>query len=325
MENKAHYALIGIFVFLSFILAILFVAWLSNAQFDQQFDDYEVTFVGPVRGISQGSEVRFNGLRVGEVTKLSLDPNDTSSVLVSIQVTGDTPVHTNSYAQLEPLGLTGQNYIQVFSGGEDFPLLRDFPGRGEHRIPGRMSQIDSFVEGGSTVIESAQFALNRVNAVLTEDAIADFHQILKNIEVLSFKLSETDIDTALINEVLSTFKTAADDVSNAALAVDATADETKVLVEVNAKEFLARTQKSLDEVDKTLSSFTGFAEGGRSLTVDASDAINRLSNSGFTDIEETTDALRQLMITLNRIADSIDQNPTGFIAGREKQEVELPQ
>ena len=125
--------------------------------------------------------------------------------------------------------------------------------------------------------------------------------------------------------MLLAFKTAADDVAAASIAVDAAADEAKTLVEVNAKEFLTRTQKSLDEVDQTLSSFTGFAEGGRSLTVDASDALNRLSNSGFTDIEETTDALRQLMITLNRIADSIDQNPTGFIAGREKQEVKLPQ
>jgi len=209
MESKAHYALIGIFVFISFVLAICFVAWLSNAQFDQQFENYEVTFNGPVRGMSQGSEVRFNGLRVGEVTKLSLDPNDSSSVVASIQVTSDTPVHTNSYAQLEPLGLTGQNYIQIFSGGEDFPLLRDLPGRDTYRIPGRMSQIDSFVEGGSSVIESAQFALGRVNAVLSEEAIDDFHGILANINTLSRKLAEAEIDSDLVSRVLVSFEAAA--------------------------------------------------------------------------------------------------------------------
>jgi len=325
MESKAHYALIGIFVFISFILAICFVAWLSNAQFDQQFDDYEVTFNGPVRGVSQGSEVRFNGLRVGEVVKLSLDPNDSSSVITSIQVTSDTPVHTNSYAQLEPLGLTGQNYIQIFSGGEDFPLLRDLPGKGAYRIPGRMSQIDSFVEGGSSVIESAQFALGRVNAVLSEEAITDFHGILANVNRLSAKLADADIDPDIVNRVLLSFEVAANNVSEAALAVDLAADETNDLVKTDVRKFIARAEKSLAEIDTTLASFTGFAEGGRALTVDASDAINRLSNSGLTDIEETTDGLRRLMITLNRIADSVDQNPTGFIAGTTKQEVELPQ
>ncbi len=325
MESKAHYALIGIFVFISFVLAICFVAWLSNAQFDQQFENYEVTFNGPVRGMSQGSEVRFNGLRVGEVTKLSLDPNDSSSVVASIQVTSDTPVHTNSYAQLEPLGLTGQNYIQIFSGGEDFPLLRDLPGRDTYRIPGRMSQIDSFVEGGSSVIESAQFALGRVNAVLSEEAIDDFHGILANINTLSGKLAEAEIDSDLVSRVLVSFEAAAIDVSAASKAVDAAASEMQGLVKTDVRAFIERAEKSLTEVDSALSSFTGFADGGRKLTVDASDAINRLSNSGITDIEETTDALRQLMITLNRIADGIDQNPTGFIVGTKKQKVELPQ
>jgi len=97
------------------------------------------------------------------------------------------------------------------------------------------------------------------------------------------------------------------------------------LVKTDVRAFIERAERSLTEVDSALSSFTGFADGGRKLTVDASDAINRLSNSGITDIEETTDALRQLMITLNRIADGIDQNPTGFIVGTKKQKVELPQ
>ena len=73
MENRAHYALIGTFVLVALFAIIAFVAWLSSAQFDQQFDEYEVTFNGAVRGLSQGSEVRFNGLKVGEVRRLRLD------------------------------------------------------------------------------------------------------------------------------------------------------------------------------------------------------------------------------------------------------------
>jgi len=325
MESKAHYALIGVFVLLFFVMGIAFVAWLSNAQFDKQFDDYEVVFSGPVRGLSEGSEVRYNGLRVGEVTGLSLDPNDSSSVLTVIQVGSDTPVHTNSYAQLEPLGLTGLNYIQIFSGGEDFPLLKDLPGKGPYRIPGKMSQIDSFVEGGTSVIEGAQIALNRINTIMTEKAIYDFQEILSNLNVTTEKLAAADIDPELINRVLLSFETAAKDVSDAAEEVDAAALETNELINNEAKSLLARLEVSLGEVDKTLASVRVLSGDASDTAEDMSDAINRLARSGFTDLEETTDAMRRLMLTLERIADKLEQNPAQFIAGEEKTKVELPQ
>lgn len=325
MESKAHYALIGVFVLLFFVMGIAFVAWLSNAQFDKQFDDYEVVFSGPVRGLSEGSEVRYNGLRVGEVTSLSLDPNDNNSILILIQVNSDTPVNTNSYAQLEPLGLTGLNYIQIFSGGDDFPLLKDFPGRGPQRIPGKMSQLDSFVEGGTSVIEGAQRALSRINTVMTEESIADFHAILGNLNVMTKKISEADIDPDLINRVLLSFETAAIDVSSAAEAVDSAAVATDVLMKSEAPELLKRAQQSLVEVDKTLASVQVLSGDASDTAEDMSDAINRLSRSGFTDLEETTDALRRIMLTLERITDKLEQNPAQFIAGEKKAKVELPQ
>jgi len=65
MENKANFALIGLFVLLAFAMSLCFIVWLSGAKFDQKFDEYEVSFQGAVRGLSQGSEVRFNGLKVG--------------------------------------------------------------------------------------------------------------------------------------------------------------------------------------------------------------------------------------------------------------------
>ena len=90
MENKAHYALIGFFVLMSFLAVIAFVLWISQAQFDQKFDAYEVSFSGPVRGLSNGSEVRFNGLKEGEVSKLGLDPEDANVVIASIEVESRT-------------------------------------------------------------------------------------------------------------------------------------------------------------------------------------------------------------------------------------------
>lgn len=325
MENKAHYALIGLFVLLSMVAALAFMAWLSNAQFDQKFDEYEVSFSGPVRGLSQGSEVRFNGLKVGEVLGLRLDPKDTNTVLAEIQVIADTPVDTKSYARLEPLGLTGLSYIQIFSGGEEFPLLKDLPGKGPKRIEGQMSQLDTFLDGGGSVIESAGRALNAVNVVLSEDAVEDFHQILENIQEITAGLETSELDMDQINGMFASITNAADRIAIAADGVTETSASINGVVDEDIKQLIARAETSFDNLDTALASYDTLAVEGNELIVDARDAINRLSNSGLTDLEETVDAIRRLVETLGRVADGLEQNPSQFIVGSERETVDIPQ
>ena len=325
MENKAHYALIGLFVLLSMVAALAFMAWLSNAQFDQKFDEYEVSFSGPVRGLSQGSEVRFNGLKVGEVLGLRLDPKDTNIVLAEIQVIADTPVDTKSYARLEPLGLTGLSYIQIFSGGEEFPLLKDLPGKGPKRIEGQMSQLDTFLDGGGSVIESAGRALNAVNVVLSEDAVEDFHQILENIQEITAGLETSELDMEQINGMFASITNAADRIAIAADGVTETSASINGVVDEDIKQLIARAEISFDNLDTALASYDTLAVEGNELIVDARDAINRLSNSGLTDLEETVDAIRRLVETLGRVADGLEQNPSQFIVGSERETVDIPQ
>lgn len=325
MESKANYALIGVFVLVAMASALSFIVWLSNAQFDQKYDQYEVVFQGAVRGLSQGSEVRFNGLRVGEVTALTLDPNDSNAVVADIQINADTPVHTNSKAQLEPLGLTGLNYIQISGGTEEFPLMSELPGKGPFRIPGQMSQIDTLVEGGEDVIIGAQRALGRVNLLLSEDAILNFQGILANIREISGNLTDADLDTDVVNRTLVAFEQAAIDVSAAALAVDEAAQSFDGLVKADLKQALARSEITMAQLDKTLADFSGFAVGAEQLTVDSRDAINRLSNSGLTDVEETLDGVREVVNSLNAVIEELEANPLNFIAGEERETVEIPQ
>ena len=326
MESKAHYALIGTFVLLSLVAAVSFIAWLSNSQFDQQFDEYEVVFTGAVRGLSQGSEVRFNGLRVGEVTGLKLDSVNSNSVIADIQVNSDTPVDSKSYARLEPLGLTGLNYIQIFSGGEEYPLLKDIPGnKGPYRLAGQMSQFDSFLDEGGSVIEATQRALNRINATLSEESIADFQQILTNLKDLTANLKNTDIDENILQDMFTSIKDAADGVLGSTVQFDAATKDFNLLVNNDLKSVFSRAEVTLAEVDKTLAEYAELANDGSDVAVDARDAINRLSNSGVADLEETTDQLRQLITTLNRVADNLERGPVQFLVGEEREKIELPQ
>jgi len=164
-----------------------------------------------------------------------------------------------------------------------------------------------------------------VNTVLSEGAIKDFHGILSNINTITTNLRDTDIDPQLVESVLKSFEQAAKDVSAAAIAVDTAAVDFDSLVNDEVKVLVVKATASLDGVDRALSDISQLANDGSYLTTDARDAINRLSNSGLTDLEETADGIRRLIIALTEIAEKLERSPVAFIAGEEMETVELPQ
>jgi len=107
MERNAHYAAIGLATSVLFLGLLLFVVWFARFQVARDYDIYNVVFYGPVRGLSDGGEVHFNGIKVGEVTRLQLDPANANRVIAKVRLTSSVPVKTDSKAQLEPQGITG--------------------------------------------------------------------------------------------------------------------------------------------------------------------------------------------------------------------------
>lgn len=325
MERKAHYALIGTFVLVSLAALLAFTAWLSNAQFDKKFDNYEISFRGGVQGLSEGTEVRFNGLKVGDITELRIDPNDNNSVIVDIQVVSNTPIDFESIGRMEPLGLTGLNYIQIIPGGPNSRLIKNSTDKDPFRLKGEASRIDLLLGSGGTVMESSQAALARINAVMTPEAIMDFHEILNNLKVITSNFVDLKVDPEIFNRTMQSIEQASSDVSLAADAVDVAAKDFDVLIETDVKTVLDRSKISMEKLDKTLSAIEVLSKDSNQLITDGRDAINRLSNSGLTDIEETIDSIRRVVLGLESILINFEQNPTAFIVGSSEEKVELPQ
>ena len=326
MENKANYALIGLFVITVLTALLGFFIWLTGASFDKDYDLYEIAFEGGVRGLSKGSEVRFNGLGVGEVTTLAYDRDDPNLVIAGIQVTERTPIDVNSTAKLTPLGVTGLNYIEVTPGFDaDAPLMVDMPGRGTKRIVGEGSSVDEILSGGGNVVVAAQRALTRANQLLSPENLETFSSILTNIENITASVDVSELDASKLNDMMDSFTAAADAIADTARSIDGTSTSIDTLVKEDLRRVLTKAEVTLSTVDTTVLSFGNTAEGVDDLIVDSRDAINRLSNSGLTDLEETVDAIRRLVLTLGRVADSLEQSPAQFIVGSEREEVVLPQ
>lgn len=123
MEVRARYALIGLFTLGVIALGFLFVFWLHAGGGQGQRSSYRIRYDGPVSGLLKGSAVLFNGVRVGEVTTLRLDPTTPSDVIVEIAVERQAPVRSDTKVGIDFQGLTGAPVVTLNGGSPALPLL----------------------------------------------------------------------------------------------------------------------------------------------------------------------------------------------------------
>jgi phospholipid/cholesterol/gamma-HCH transport system substrate-binding protein len=162
METRAPYALIGFFVLTVVGGVFGFVYWLHNTGGLGERTVYRVRFENTVSGLLTGAPVLFNGIRVGEVTGLSLDPGNPRQVTATIAVVSATPVRTDTQAGLEYQGLTGVPVVSLLGGTSAAPLLSPSPTEPPILVADPAA--------GQSMTEAARQALRLVDSVLADNS-----------------------------------------------------------------------------------------------------------------------------------------------------------
>lgn len=71
-----------------------------------------------IDGISDGSDVRLAGVKVGSVTRTAVDPR-TYRATVDLMVAGNVQLPRDSSAQITTEGLLGGKYVSLMPGGDE--------------------------------------------------------------------------------------------------------------------------------------------------------------------------------------------------------------
>ncbi len=189
MERHAHYALVGVISTLLFIAGVVFVVWLGQYQFNRQYDPYRIVFQGPVRGLSEGGEVQFNGIKIGIIQHIALEAADPNKVIMDIRATAGTPVRVDSEATTELQGISGIDVIQISAGTPSKPLLRDVDHSDRPTIRSKPNALSSLLLGGGQMLQAANEALGRVNRVLSDGNIASLTVAVGDLRVTTDALA----------------------------------------------------------------------------------------------------------------------------------------
>lgn len=186
METRANYILIGAFTLAVIVGVFGFVYWFQNIGGTGERAFYRVVFDGSVSGLRTGASVLFNGIRVGEVTGLALDPKRPKQVIARISVDKGVAIRADTEIGLEFQGLTGISALSLKGGDpskpplvgavsvkEDGPLLTAPPGATQdvtQAARDALRKVQEFIEDNQKVFKSALANVDAFSAALARNS-----------------------------------------------------------------------------------------------------------------------------------------------------------
>ncbi|GJE59899.1 MlaD family protein [Methylobacterium trifolii] len=348
METRANYALIGAFTIAVILAGFGFVFWLSGGSSRQVSASVRVVFSGSVGGLSRGSSVTFNGIKVGEVSDVRLLPQDPRRVVAVVKVEPTTPLRADTRARLDSAMLTGVSVIALSGGNADAPVLAPGSGGEMPTIFADSSDIQDMMAAARQIAQRADDVLQRLDKVVAGNEGA-INRTLANVESFSKTLADAGpavsslvkaIDGTKLNRVIDNA-----DRFSAALAQSSPDIEAGLH---DARTLAAKLNASADRIDGVLKGAQGFlgsasGEAGTSTFAEIKEAamsvrdagkafrtmsenldkrtsniassFNRLSGSGRREVEALSTDGQRTLGTLNRTVKSLERDPSQVIFG----------
>ncbi|WP_420345652.1 MlaD family protein [Pelagibius sp.] len=337
METRANYIMVGLFVLLLAFGLLGFILWLAKFQFEQEFARYDIVFESAVTGVREGSAVRYQGVRVGEVLRVDLDEERPTAIRVRIEVEKRTPVRADSKATLELEGLTGGRYVLLSGGSPDAPPLEPPPGRDFAEIPPGVSSFEEVLEGAPEVLENVNLLLRRAQALLSDTNLRNIEQLIANMSAVTGAIADNSDN---IDQLIADAALTMENLREATGSLEAMAGS----LESNVGELTERAGTTLESFE----SMAGSIDREVTLTsADARDLIERLqvtadnlagastqleamiaenrepirdfANTGLYELTTLLTEARDLIVVLNRVTTEVQRDPARFIFGDQQQ------
>ena len=290
METRANFVLIGAFTLFGILGSFGFFLWLAKVEIDRQYAYYDVVFTD-VSGLGEAGDVRYNGLPVGQVVQLSLDPTDPSKVRVRIEVNAAIPVKTDTSATLELQGVTGVSYVSLSGGSPAAERLQAAPGEDTPVITAKRSAFQSLLVGAPELLSKAIVLLEDIDAIVNTENRAAVGNILDNLERASGNL----------NTALQDFSTLSADLSIAAARIasftnhlDKLADNATTTL-IAADETLKTARVAINKAQPMIDEATGALASARQTFDSANEMISGELPGLINQLELTATAIETVV------------------------------
>ena len=318
METRANYVMIGLFTLGVIAAGFLFVLWAAGRD-SRALVPYRIMFSGSVSGLSRGSFVLYNGLKIGEVTSIALSSSDPGKVIAWVSVDSKTPINDDTRARLEFQGLTGVASIQMTGGNPESKRLLVTDVDNPPLITADRSDFQDLLENAQRLSKRADDVLTNMDKLFA-DSEQPMAETMRNIQSFSRSLANYP---GSLSKILGSTESAAQSIAD---------------VSNKAGDLMARLNTSAARLDDVLSgaqtvigsgelkgSIVEIGDAARAVhelanhldsrTADLSDRLSLATTTGLRQIEAVAVDGRRTLGELERTLREFRSNPQQIITG----------
>jgi phospholipid/cholesterol/gamma-HCH transport system substrate-binding protein len=261
--------------------------------------------------VNEGSEVKYQGVKIGKVIRIDVDPQDLSSILLYIKIKKGFPIKEDMWARLQYMGITGMRFVEISGGKND---SKSVPPGGQITFgKGLGEKAEDIVVNVDSVVDALNKLLNPENREKLSQFIGHLEKstrVVANIlekKEIQLKNSVENMDQALsqIKEISINLNKVTLHLSemSANLQFERLAESSQKAIDAIGQRF------SSQELGQTFKSIDSFIET-------AVTSIRKIENQFFGlegELNKTLVALRESMQNISRFSRDLREDPTILI------------
>jgi len=289
---------LGIFVIIGMVVLSAFVVVPIGMKMNHRTKTYIAFFENEsLQGLEQGASVKFNGVFIGRVQRVSYYPEDLNKMKVEMNINENFPMRVDMHATTGLIGITGLKYIEISGGSNEAALLPE-GGIIETR-PTFFASVGATFE---TLIGKVETLLDHLNVVTNPDSLHSVKIALDNLAGLTGDAKGVFSDIRAVipmaGQVVDTVQLAVNNVANITRDVKDMTETLKGQVAgSNIPQLFAQADSTIAAV-KTLT-----------------DNLTLTIMQTREDFSVTMENLRETTENTSRLMRSLSENPSLLIRG----------
>ena len=180
MVSKAIKIRLGIFLVIGTALILLFVALVVGGKLIERRDTYYIEFENSsVSGLQVGGTVNYQGIKIGRINTIKINPKDVTKIIIEISIEAGTPIKKDTEAVLIMVGITGVKAIELRGGTNQAPLLK--PGS---FIKKGITTLDNISDRAVSIVDKIDAIAANLSKLTDEENRQNIAQILRQSSLL---------------------------------------------------------------------------------------------------------------------------------------------
>jgi phospholipid/cholesterol/gamma-HCH transport system substrate-binding protein len=223
MYSKVNYTIVGIFVLLFGAGMVWFAFWLAKYGLQKEFDTYRLEMKESISGLSGDAKVKLNGVNIGRVSKIQINPQDIETVEILVEIEKGIPIKEDMIASTQMFGITGLLSIEIEGGTNAaktlvptkkyIPLIKTKPSllsKLTYNLNGMSEKIENLLQQSQKLLSDHNIETmgnildNTEKATARVEALED--KVMVSLEEVNMTLKEFRISMAKVTTDFSDMK-----------------------------------------------------------------------------------------------------------------------